>query len=73
MKMSKYDLCEKCRNLKFHSQTFGDYIDECLANRGGAFTNQMDFQLMCDMLVTNLRMNNACEKCISHFKRASGM
>ena len=36
MKISKYDLCDKCRNLKWHDSTFGESIDEALANRGGS-------------------------------------
>jgi len=66
--MSKNSLCESCRDLKMSAdETFAEFIDECLAHRGGAFTNPMDKMMVCGMVKRSLESKGGCAMCIEYW------
>ena len=70
MKISKNDLCDSCRNLEIvPGQTFGEFIDKVMEVRGGVFSDQNDYGLVCHTLTVNLGGKGGCAKCIEHFRK----
>ena len=70
MRISEYDLCEKCRNLEIPvGDTFGGFIRICNEKRGGSFTNLMDFTEICEMIKVNLETRGGCPNCIQIMDR----
>jgi len=48
--------------------TFGEYIETCVANRGGDL-NPMDYYNICMMIPINLKSKGGCVKCIKNFEK----
>ena len=73
MGLSQYDLCNTCRNLKIHGETFEEWIKAAASKRGGTITNPHELMIICSMLITNLENAGGCNSCISKLKRIGNL
>lgn len=70
MRISEYDLCEKCRNLKIATdEALGEFIQRCNVSRGGSFTDPRDFILVCECIKSNIESMDDCPVCTQMLDR----
>ena len=67
MHLSKYDLCESCREVKLRTgETIGEVIEIC--NIDGTFKDETRSRLTCMVLFAQLNSYGGCSRCVAKMK-----
>jgi len=72
-KISKYDLCNSCRSLRprMSDGSLGYSIEEMIDGKGYASTNSMAIYMINESILTYLKEDGGCSKCIDIARRAN--